>query len=380
MAIRIEPFSSAWVPGIARLNARLDAAGFDPALRLPVDGPNELLAFDEQPCSPLTKRQYLLVDNGEVRGGFMLQEQRCDVAGQAQWVANIQMPLSEGVIDRRFALVALQMLNLILEKKPLLFAVGMGGSLEQPFARLVSTLKWPIALVPFAFYAVHPARFLRQVGVGRSAAMRSARQAAAWSGLGWLGVRALQAAGRLRHRQAGRRPRTVTPERVSAWGGWTDGLWDAYRAECSFAAMRDQQTLPLFHPLSHPRLQVHRFVDEGGQVVGWTALQVTSMVRNRHFGDLRVATVLDAVALPGWQDSVMASVTALGAEAGADVIISNQHHALWRDAQRRVGFLDAPSNYLLALSPRLAAELQPVEGSYTRAHVTRADGDGRVNL
>jgi hypothetical protein len=380
VALRIAPYSKAYAAGTARLNARLRDAQVDPGLRLPVDGPDEGSEFDAEPTLPLVKRQFLLVDNGDVRGGFILQEQQFEVAGTIQWVANIQTPISEGVVDRRFALVAPKMLSLLLERKPLVFAVGMGGRLDQPFARLVSTLKWPTARVPFAFYVIHPARFLRNINVGRHTAIRALTRVAAWSGVGWLGVRCVHQASGAVQRLGRRPPQRLTTERITDWGEWTDAVWTAYRAACSFAAIRDCGTLPQFHPLSHQPLHAYRCVGADGREIGWVALQMRAMKQNPYFGDMRVATVLDAVAVPGWEDSVMTVVTRLATEAGADLIVSNQQHHRWRQAQWRTGFLEGPSNYLLALSPQLAAALHPLEQSFERLHVTRADGDGRVSL
>jgi hypothetical protein len=62
------------------------------------------------------------------------------------------------------------------------------------------------------------------------------------------------------------------------------------------------------------------------------------------------------------------------------VIVSNQSHAAWRRALLASGFLRGPSNYLLALSPRLSEKLQPVETLRRRFHLTRGDGDGPIHL
>lgn len=380
MALRIEAYSSRHSAGVARLNARLDEARIDPGLRLPVDGPDEAIEFDVGPADELARRQYLVIDDDVVRGGFILQEQRFEVAGHVRWVANIQTPISEGVVDRRFALVAPRMMNLILMSKPLVFAVGMGGRLDQPFARLVATMKWPVGRVPFAFYVVHPGRFLNQIRIGSRFASRALTRVAAWSGLGWVGLRCLSTASAASRQLGRRRPGRVGVHCISEWGTWTDALWAAYRHGCAFGAVRDCQTLPLLHPLSQQRLRAYRCVDAKDRDVGWIAMLWRDMRNNPYFGNLRVASVLDAVGVPGWEESIMNTVTRLASESAADVIVSNQHHRAWRRAQWRAGFLEGPSNYLLALSPRLAAMLNPLERSYERVHITRADGDGRTSL
>jgi hypothetical protein len=66
-------------------------------------------------------------------------------------------------------------------------------------------------------------------------------------------------------------------------------------------------------------------------------------------------------------------------ETTADLVISNQTHALWVNAFRRAGFHTAPSNYLLATSKNLTAAIL-AGGGGDRAHLTRGDGDGRIHL
>jgi hypothetical protein len=381
MELRIEPYSSRYASGIARLNARLEAANIDPGFRLPVGETDEQVEFSSEPAEPLRRRQYLLIADGNVRGGFLIQEQRFEVAGQLRWVANIQMPLSEGIIDRRFGLVAAQMMQMILATKPLVFAVGMGGDFDQPFARLAAKMRWALGLVPFAFRALNPDRFVRHIRLaGRSRVHSTLISVATATGIARLVLTALQNANSVRCRLGAPPTRPVTPERVTEWGQWTDTVWNRYRHQCSFAAVRDHQTLPAFHPLSHEGFQAHRFQNDDGNIVGWSAIQLTAMNKNRYFGDMRVATLLDTLAIPGWEDSMLNAVIRVASRAEADLIICNQHHRGWRRAQQRMGMLGGPSNYLLALSPQLAAALGPLAPGYERLHITRADGDGRVHL
>lgn len=67
-------------------------------------------------------------------------------------------------------------------------------------------------------------------------------------------------------------------------------------------------------------------------------------------------------------------------ELGADLIVANYTQERWRDRFRRLGFFNGPSNYLLALSKPLAAALGPGPNALDRAYMSRADGDGRLNL
>ncbi|HET9831041.1 MAG TPA: hypothetical protein VFP91_05015, partial [Vicinamibacterales bacterium] len=114
-----------------------------------------------------------------------------------------------------------------------------------------------------------------------------------------------------------------------------------------------------------------------GEIVGWTVALNTQMREHNHFGNLRVATVLDAMALPGAAVAVASQVRRALAADGADLVVTNQTHEQWLDAFRRSGFLSGPSNYLFAMSKVLS---QSVGDAVSRVHVTRGDGDGRIHL
>ena len=107
---------------------------------------------------------------------------------------------------------------------------------------------------------------------------------------------------------------------------------------------------------------------------------VTAMNSNPHFGDLRVGTILDALAPPEHLDALFTHTHDALCELGADLIVSNQAHERWQSALRRLGFLSGPSNYLMALSKPLTSALKPEPGFPSRVYLSRADGDGRLNL
>jgi hypothetical protein len=63
-----------------------------------------------------------------------------------------------------------------------------------------------------------------------------------------------------------------------------------------------------------------------------------------------------------------------------DIIVSNQASKAWSKALARNGYLNGPSNFILALSPELSQELQPLEQYEPHIHINRGDGDGPINL
>jgi hypothetical protein len=170
--------------------------------------------------------------------------------------------------------------------------------------------------------------------------------------------------------------RGVGIERVDRWGSWADDIWARTRDTVSFSVVRDRAMLESLYPLHDPRYLAF-VVRKAGEVAGWAVAINTQMRDHGHFGNLRVATILDAQALPDEQLAVAAHVRGVLAADNADIIVTNQSHASWVAAFGLAGFLKGPSNYLLAMSKPLS---EAVGDAPARVHITRGDGDGRIHL
>jgi hypothetical protein len=372
MKIDFVPLSEAHVPASRAFNERLRERGA-PVFLLPEAAPPA-----PPPASPggIQLTHYVGLDEtGAVRGGVLLSEHPGWLNGQVTPVLNIQSPLSEGTVDRAYSGVGLKMLSFITRRNPLAYAVGM-GSIQNPFARLLTAAGWAFTRVPLQCAVIRPASFLREIGPLRHGGRRILARLAAASGLG----AAAGAAWRWAHR------RTVPPgysfEAITSWpdelDGELDAVWNECRGSFDFALVRGARAINDLHPASQTRL--HRWLlRERGRLVGWSVGLCTAMQGNPHFGDLRVATILDALAPAKHLDALLLHTYHNLRRLGADLVVVNCTHTLWRERVRRLGFIDFPSNFLLAISKPLAAALQ-AEPALGRVYVTRADGDGRIHL
>jgi hypothetical protein len=338
---------------VAAFNARLEAGGIAPGIRIPQCPPS-------RPPNPraVCCERYLVMEGAEVRGSYTLQLHPFWVAGCERQAANLQLPISEGIVNRRYTTVALSMFRHLQTTYPLLYGIGMGG-VESPLARLQRSLGWRVGTAPFFFRVVRPRRFVREIGPlrRRTAVGRMARIAAA-----------LGAGGIVRLAQWRPGPRALPAEAVSDWGEWADAVWEAARADCTFAAVRDSSTLPTLH-VARPQSRSIRLGN-----AGWLVLQVTDMHESPYFGNLRVGTLVDCLANPGLERRAVRTAIGLLEDEGVDLILTNQSHPRWGAALRSEGFWSAASNYVFSESVPLATL------NTGWAHVNRADGDGRYNL
>ncbi len=369
MPLTIVPYEPRHEPAVAAFNARGREHGAPfPLARTPGEG-----WLPKTDGSTVYRERFLALDGDDVRGGFTLRRQAFWLNGRVVAAANYQGPISEGIWDRRYMMAGVQMLRAALRDQPLLYALGMGG-LAQPLPKQLESAKWELAMVPFRFRVLRPSRFLRHIRPLRKSPARAlAFDLAARTGAGALAFRALHA---LRTRRPA--PAGATAERVAEFGAWADSIWEAARGGYAFTAVRDRAAQnQLFGGDIENHMLRCRVADAD---VGWAVVRATPMRGDGYFGDMTVATLVDALALPGHEHTIVTLALRDIQTRGADIVVTNQSHAAWLGALREAGWLAGPSNFVFAASPALAAELGPLAGSLGTLHVNRADGDGPIHL
>lgn len=373
MALAITPFTEDLVPAVKEFNARLIEGGVFHEFQ-----------FHESPtCAWLPKIEnrriyqeyFLAVEDGAVRGGYVLKHQPFSFRGELQNLPFYHGPISEGLFNKKYASVGALLTRHALKMQPLLFALGMGGW-EQPLPRMLQAMRWKIFEAPFYFFVAKPFRFLRQIRPLRSNLVKTAAaEAGAWSGTGWLAIRTLQAL--RRRRSAG--GSDVTAEAVCDFGDWADQLWEGCHQNYSLVALRNRETLNILYPKENPKFR-RLVVRRDGKPLGWAVLLDTAMRDHKYFGDLRLGSIVDCFADPEHAAIVASKALADLQTRGVDLIVSNQSHQAWGNALRMAGFLEGPSNFLFAASPQLAARLDPFDANQSQLHFNRGDGDGPIHL
>jgi len=343
-AIRVAPYTEEWVHAVRAFNQRIATS-------------QQQLPETPRPDWMPRMEVFLAVEDDAVRGGYILRRQCFWTAGQETAVAHYRLPLSEGAVNRDYATLGLRLVRDALAREPRLYAMGMGGW-DKPLPQMLKRLGWQISAVPFHFKVVHPGPFLRNIRALRTSPMRRlALDAAAFTGAGWAGMKALGISRRLPAQKV---------ELAPSFAGWADEIWRLVRGQYPLLAVRDARTLDELYPASDPRFL--RVRTSGG----WALLLDTRMRDHKQFGDMRVGTLVDCLAPPASAASVVRAAVSLLEQRGVDLIISNQSHAAWSQVLIEAGFRTGPSNFLVALSPSLAKA-----GEF---HFNRGDGDGPIHL
>jgi len=354
---------------IKRFDARLSAGGRTER----VSYSRALLAetFDEpDPDLPVFFRLMVTEEGDEIRAAALLFHQQLFVRGKPRRFSYVQMPISEGLVERSYSLAIVHLVKETTRRYPLLISLGV-GSLDSSWARFVGALGWKSASVPFFFYPVRFSRvlsaleYLNQRPWLRRGARLSTRSGAACL-LGGL------------HRAYFRLHRpSPTPDvaDVENFGPWADTVFRAALRDYPITGRRDSAALNALYPKDDPRFSRLRVrCPKTGRDLGWIIVCL-SRLPGKYFGDLMVGALADGF---GETENVPALVWA-GVQnligRGAEIIVSNWSHPAWINGSRRHGFLPGPSNYFSLMSPE-AAGLVPPTADIGQFHIARGDSDG----
>ncbi len=371
MEIVCERYEPRHLDGVLRFNRRMRAQGVESEYLLPEHIPDSTLSLR---AGPIATEHIVAVDGDEIRGGYIGQWRDFQVAGKVLRAANLQTPISEGIVDKRYTAMGLVLLKHALQSNPYWYTVGMGG-LDRPWPKLLKTFGWRLQLVPF-WLRVHRANtFLREIrDLRRSASRRAVVQVLRLSGIGWLGVRGLEITAAIRTSRS-----RFKSDLVDRFGEWADELWMSIGPQFPFAGVRSAAVLNALYPPEDLRFRRCRVKVEG-RSAGWVVLLRHALHDNRYFGDMRAGIIVDCLAAPRDFDSVLLAASRELDQMDVDFSFANPQHFAINEALGRAGYIRGPSNYGFGISKALAALLSPLEQTIPNAHLMRGDGDGLANF
>jgi len=354
---------------IKRFDGRLSAAGRSER----VSYSRALLAQAEDepdPDLPVFFRLMVAEESDEIRAAVLLFNQELFVHGVPRRFCYVQMPISEGLVDRSYSLGIVHLIKKATIRYPLLISLGV-GSLDSSWARFAGALGWKTATVPFLFYPVRLSRVLLGLEYFKQRPwLRRGAWLAGHSGAARLMGSLHQAYSKFQRPS----PRPLVSQ-VDSFGPWADTVFQEALHHYPITARRDAAALNAIYPVQDPRFCRLRIrCPKTGRDLGW-AVVCLSRLPGKYFGDLTVGALADGF---GERENVPAIISA-GVEnlmsRGAEIIVSNWSHRTWVDGCKKLGFLPGPSNYFALMSPQ-AGRLLVSPSELTQFHFARGDSDG----
>jgi hypothetical protein len=354
--------------GIRQFNSRLAKAGIDFAF--PVDSSG--LLHENPGVDAPYQTAYVLSDGSAVRGGYILKHEKIFAGEQIFPVGNYQLPLSEGIVDRKYAIAGLQLIKDALARESRLYSLGM-GSTARPLPRLLAKLGWEVSKVPFLFRIENAGNFTREFQwLRQDVRLRILLDVARNTGT----LAGYVALARLR-RQAlrSRAPTGASFAEVADLPGEIDELFFNVRNDYGLMCDRRAEALRVRLPADDSKL-LRMVLRRSGKVAGWVVISISQLRDHKQFGNMKLGCIVDGLAALADVGVLVAAACRRLESARCDLLVSNQTHPAWLKGLRRQGFFLGPSNFILALSPPLAARRAAV----SLVHFNRGDGDGPINL
>jgi hypothetical protein len=258
-------------------------------------------------------------------------------------------------------------------------STGAGPEDKDSF-RLLTKFDWRHHAVPFFFYPVKVTKVLLCVRYFKKyALLRYGALLAAYSGLG-AGLGGLLALRRRIDAILSGYERSVE----EAFGPWANRVFEDCLPDYGVAMRSDATTLNILHPPDRPgltRLRVRRkgAKRDAGEDAGWILVASKQMKNNRHFGDLKVGTLVDGFGRAADAPALVAAGINHLAETGVDIIVANFSHTAWKEACRVSGMIAGPDNYYHFVSPGGSPLFEGACPS-REIHMARGHSDGMWGL
>jgi len=370
VAIQIQPYTEELTGAVAEFNRRMRPARVP--FRVPeTTAPSWLPKFDGR---KVHQEIFLAVEDGCVRGAYTFKQQQFSFGGRILPVGACQMPISEGIIDKRYSLIGPKIVNDALRRQPLSYGLGI-GSRDAAVTRLLTAMGWRLTVIPFFFKVRHGFQFLRNIRYLRTTRFRRwLFDVVACSGLAWAGAKSADAALTRMSSDA-----ALSVEHAGEFSAWADELWWRCRDRYSMVAVRDSSVLNVLYPATDAKFIRLKILD-GHRVAGWAILLDSVMSDDKYFGNMRVGSIVDCLALPEDANKVVGAAVRVLEKRGVDLLLSNQSHPAWGRGLKLAGFLEGPSNFLLTTSQQLTRLLDEEDPSSGGIHLNRGDGDGPIHL
>lgn len=360
MALKISPSSASLAAAVRDFNLRMEQGGSK--WKFYEGDVPEWLPPEEE--ATVWREYFVLVDEdaGLVRGGYALKHEQFMLKGRQVQLGWLQGPVAESAVDKSLRGLGKIMVNDAIAKYPMQISWG-ANSISAPSA----------GDAPMLLRVVQKRRFLcRAPVVRRRPPLARLADLSAATGVGPLALALGQSLVRLR----GGRVRRFQVSEEAQFGTWADDVWDKARDAYDLIAMRDSRTLNRVMPFGLWPHAIPVKVSVEGEVVGWAAIRDRELTDDPLFGNLRAGSVIDALAVPGFEATVAAAATQTLERRGVDLIGACFLSPDWIKGFCSAGYFVIPDRRNIGFSSELSEVGGGVANLLSKTHLALIDSDG----
>ncbi len=352
-------------------NYRLKKAGVN--YQYPLIASSDVLSIDKD-IEIYTKHYIVLDVNNVVRGGYILKYQRFSLYKKNITSVVFQLPLSEGLINKKYNDVSLMIFKDAFSRSDKLFAVGLGG-LDKNFPKILRAFGWQLELIPFYFKVNNVKNFIQNISyLEDKTILNGIVKLGYFSGLLFSFIKLNQIF------RDGFDSKLYSYKRFERFEDWADSIWKNSKTKYTLLADRSAKYLNAIYP-DNDKTLINLKIIFKKKIIGWCVLKKTRVSNHKQFGNMFLGSIVDCLCLDGYEKIIISCANDYLMKNNVDLIVTNQSSKSFCASLQKNGFIKGPSNFVLALSKyfhkNISGELKQNMNSF---HFNRGDSDGRINL
>ncbi len=320
------------------------------------------------------EEMYLIIDEKEhVRGGYKLKFQKFYFKGSYLNMGFFHLPLSEGLINKKYNAVSLMIYRHAIKREKHIFVLGIGG-MDEKLAIMLKSFGWGLRLVPFYFRIINLKNFINNIKyLNKNKFIMFIIKICFYSGISKLLLKIYNI---IMDRNIISDKRYDT---VEYFDTWADKIWNEAKNQYSFISVRDSETLNMIYPKTNKKF-IRIKVFYRSEIVGWCVLLKTKLLNHKQFGNMFLGSIVDCLSLKGHEDLIIKCAIEYLTNHKVDLIVTNQSSIIWCKSLRSSAFINGPSNFVFGIPKTLLDNFNNYYESFKKFHFNRGDGDGPINL
>ena len=303
---------------------------------------------------------FIVVENNKfIRAVVAIKNQQYLINGKEINFKDIQQPISESIIDKKFLIQNLVFFNKIINLSVNMHGLGMGG-LNEPLPKILSKLKFNKYLIPFFIFPISVKKTL-YIYLKRKKINFPLKILEILSPIDFFYkflINFFQ--------------NKITQEEFNLFDKKDDELWDKVKLNFDLISFKNKINLNLVYNSKRFDLLKIR-IYKNKNYLGWIVLKITKHNNSNHFFDSKTCTIVDMLCEKIHYNILIKEIKKISLKYNCDVILVNSTYFDFNIKLKNNFFINFNSNFGFVYKTFETFNIH-------KSWITRGDGDGPINL
>ncbi len=317
-----------------------------------------------KPGSKIFQEQIVLVEDEEyIRCAAKIKNQNYLLKGKIINFQDIQIPISESIIDRKYLPSNLFFLKNLSNLSKNMHALGMGG-VDEPLPKILNKLGFDLFKVDFFFLPLKISTlyniFINKININLL------------KNFSFI-FKPLDSIISLSYKLNCFKNRNIKIKIFEEFTEQDTLIWEAVKNDFHLIAEKKAENLNIIYSSERFKLTKLRIYDQE-EYLGWLVLKITRHERDKYFADEKTCTIVDLCTEPCNYNIFIKTAKRIAFKDNAGVILMNSLNKEFNYFLKKNLFINSNSNFAFA------SKLENQHIDLNKSWITRGDGDGPINL